>query len=173
MAIVWFVVLVAVLAAVWFGLIVGAAAGWCALCAALGRANKDIVAFLRGELLSPKPEAAHKEHGMTENYIVWVILLVLTMVEVALAYMQVNLLVMLVTLIGLSLLKAGLIVGFFMHMKFERKSFVLTIIPATVITILLLDVVFPDGMRANAFRDERMQIEVDAHEVTEHSEESH
>jgi cytochrome c oxidase subunit IV len=95
------------------------------------------------------------------------------MVEVALAYMQVNLLVMLVTLIGLSLLKAGLIVGFFMHMKFEKKSFVLTIIPATVVTILLLDVVFPDGMRANAFRDERMQIEVDAHEVTEHSGESH
>lgn len=172
MGIVWFVLLLAVLAGVWLGLIFGAAAGWCALCAALGRANKDIVAFLRGELLSPKPEAAHKEHGMTENYIVWGVLLTLTVVEVGLAYMQVNLLVMLVTLIGLSLIKAALIVGFFMHMKFEKKSFVLTIIPATVVTILLLDVLFPDGMRALAFRDERMQLEVDAKPV-EHAGESH
>ncbi|MBI3830341.1 MAG: cytochrome C oxidase subunit IV family protein [Planctomycetes bacterium] len=160
MGMVWFVVLLAVLAGVWLGLIFGAAAGWCALCAALGRANKDIVAFLRGEFLNPKAPAAHKEHGMSENYVVWGALLAMTLVEVGLAYMRLNLLVMLVTLMGLSLIKAALIVGFFMHMKFEKKSFVLTIVPATVITILLLDVVFPDGLRAYHFREERMQDEV-------------
>lgn len=163
MGLVWFLVLLAVLVGAWFGLIVGAAAGWCALCAALGRANKDIVAMLVAMATGKKAEpAAHKEHGMLENYIVWFVLLALTLIEVGLAYIHLPLLVMLVTLLGLSLIKAALIVGFFMHMKFERHSFVLTIIPATVITIMLLNVIYPDGFRANQFREEHLPEETPA-----------
>ncbi|MCW8131317.1 MAG: cytochrome C oxidase subunit IV family protein [Planctomycetota bacterium] len=155
---VWYFLLFAVLAGVWFGLIVGGAASWCALCAIVGRANKDIVAFLRGELAKPS-DGAHKDHGMAENYVVWGALLFFTLLEVGLAYIHLPLLIMLVTLLGLSLLKAALIIGFFMHMKFEKRSFAISIIPATVVTILLLNVIFPDGLRSNAFREENVPEE--------------
>ena len=64
-----------------------------------------------------------------------------------LAYIQLNPILMLVMLLGLSLVKAALIIGYFMHMKFEHMNLVLTIIPAMIFCILLLNVFFPDAMR--------------------------
>ena len=98
---------------------------------------------------------AHAEgHGSSRrtNLVVWFWLLGLTIVEVVLAYVQVPFLLMLVTLLGLSLVKSVLIVAFFMHLKFERLSFVLTLIPAMVMTICLLFVFYPDGSRTFDFR---------------------
>ncbi len=78
---------------------------------------------------------------------VWIALLVLTVVEIALAYTALSVGVMLVTLLGLSLVKTALIVAYFMHMRFERRSVFLTLIPATVICIALLAIFFPDSFR--------------------------
>ena len=91
------------------------------------------------------PEA--RGSGMRTNYIVWAWLLALTAFEVFLAYLQVPLPVMLLSLLGLSTVKAALIVAYFMHMKFERLNLVLTIIPAFVACVLLLNAVFPDAVR--------------------------
>ena len=79
-------------------------------------------------------------------------LLVLTVVEVGLAYIEVGLLLMLTILIGLSVIKAGLIMAYFMHLKFERLSLVLTLVPILVVCICLLLVFFPDSLRARGLR---------------------
>ena len=89
----------------------------------------------------------HGNGGMRSNYFVWVWLLGLTGVEVFLAYIQLPLVVMLVALLSLSIVKAALIVAYFMHMKFERLNLLLTIVPAFVICIVLLNVFFPDAVR--------------------------
>ncbi|HEX8141873.1 MAG TPA: cytochrome C oxidase subunit IV family protein [Pyrinomonadaceae bacterium] len=91
--------------------------------------------------------------GTTKLFsIVWGWLLVLTAVEVFLAYKQVSLHLMLTILIGLSVIKAVLIVAYFMHLRFERLSLVLTLVPMLVICICLLLVFFPDSFRALALR---------------------
>ena len=54
--------------------------------------------------------------------------------------------------IGLTLLKAFYIVAYFMHLKFERLSLVLTIVPMLVVCILLLLVFFPDSFRSAGLR---------------------
>ena len=56
---------------------------------------------------------------------------------------------------GLSLVKAAMIVAYFMHLKFERMSLVLTLVPTVVICICLLFIVFPDSFRANGLRTVR------------------
>ena len=85
--------------------------------------------------------------GMRSNYIVWVWLLGITGLEVFLAYIKLNLTIMLIALLGLSVVKAALIVSYFMHMKFERMNLVLTIFPAFVLCVLLFNVFFPDAIR--------------------------
>jgi cytochrome c oxidase subunit 4 len=70
------------------------------------------------------------------------------MVEVVLAYVQVPLVLMLTILVGLSLIKAALILAYFMHLRYERMSLVYTLIPMLVICICLLFIFFPDGIRA-------------------------
>jgi len=79
--------------------------------------------------------------------IVWVVLLVLTAVEVFLAYQELDLRVMLVILMTLSIVKAGLIISYFMHLRYDRPSLAWTLMPALVFVIVMMFVVFPDSVR--------------------------
>ena len=102
-------------------------------------------------------EAAPAEHvhfeGSTLMFLVVLGgLLLLTLVEVVLAYVEVPLTLMLTILIGLSLIKAGMIMAYFMHLRFERQSLVMALVPALVICICLLLVFFPDGKRLRDVR---------------------
>jgi cytochrome c oxidase subunit IV len=83
---------------------------------------------------------------------VWVWLLALTGFEVFLGYIRLPVIYMLVILMGASIVKAALIVAYFMHLRFERMNLVLTIVPAVVIAICLLLVFFPDSFRARNLR---------------------
>ena len=83
---------------------------------------------------------------------VWGWLVVLTLVEIFLAYKPMSIHLMLTVLLGLSIIKAALIVAYFMHLKFERLSLVLTIVPMLIVCILLLLVFFPDSFRSLGLR---------------------
>ena len=79
-------------------------------------------------------------------------LLLLTGFEVFLGYIQLPVTYMLVILMGASIVKAALIVAYFMHLRFERLPLVLTIVPALVVCICLLMVFFPDSFRSRELR---------------------
>src|SRR5207253_7834381 len=83
---------------------------------------------------------------------VWVWLLALTGFEVFLGYIHLPVMYMLVILMGASIVKAALIVAYFMHLRFERLNLILTIVPALVIAICLLLVFFPDSFRSRELR---------------------
>lgn len=97
--------------------------------------------------------AAH-EHGDTnrQNVMIWIALLVLTAIEVFLAYIHINLTLMLIILMGLSIIKAALIMAYFMHLKFERLSLILTIVPTLIILFCLFAIFFPDSIRLHDLR---------------------
>lgn len=83
---------------------------------------------------------------------IWVWLVILTLIEIGLAYKPMSTVLMLTILLGLSIIKAALIVAYFMHLKFERLSLILTIVPMLVICICLLFVFFPDSFRSSDLR---------------------
>jgi cytochrome c oxidase subunit 4 len=83
---------------------------------------------------------------------IWIALLVLTGIEVFLAYMHTPLVLMLTLLIGLSVIKAVMIIGYFMHMKFEKVSLMVTLFPMLVFCILMLFVFMPDAVRSLSMR---------------------
>ena len=101
-------------------------------------------------------EATHveeAEHGTIKSFtVVWIFLLAFTGIEVLLAYEQVTPVIMLVVLIGLSVVKAALIIAYFMHLKFERFSLFLTLFPMLIFCILMMLVFMPDSMRALLMR---------------------
>src|SRR5215208_1324773 len=83
---------------------------------------------------------------------IWVWLVVLTLIEIFLAYKPMPIHLMLIVLLGLSIIKAALIEAYFMHLKFERLSLILTIVPMLVVCILLLFAFFPDSYRSLGLR---------------------
>jgi cytochrome c oxidase subunit 4 len=96
-----------------------------------------------------------EEHFAGSNKLfswIWVWLLILTAIEVFLAYKPMAVHFMLTILMGLSIIKAALIVGYFMHLKFERLSLILTLVPMLVACICLLFVFFPDSFRSSGLR---------------------
>ena len=96
------------------------------------------------------------EHAQPTNklfFTVWFWLLALTIVEVVLAYRQLPITTMLFLLMGLSFVKAALIVGYFMHLRYERRSLFLTLVPPAIICIFLMMVFFfPDSLRLMELR---------------------
>jgi cytochrome c oxidase subunit IV len=96
-----------------------------------------------------------EEHFAGSNRLfiwIWVWLVALTLVEILLAYRPMPIHLMLIVLLGLSIIKAALIVAYFMHLKFERLSLILTLVPMLVVCILLLFVFFPDSFRSAGLR---------------------
>jgi len=92
--------------------------------------------------------AAHGAAATVKTFsLVWIALLAMTGVEVFLAYIQLPVLMMLTALIGLSVVKAALIIAYFMHLKFERLSLFLTLFPMLIFCVLMLFVFMPDAMR--------------------------
>jgi cytochrome c oxidase subunit IV len=92
--------------------------------------------------------ATHEHGGTTRLFIwVWVWLAVITGVEVYLAYLHLPANIMLTLLVGLSVIKAALIMSYFMHLRFERLGLVLLLVPALVFCISLMLIFFPDGFR--------------------------
>lgn len=101
-------------------------------------------------------EHAHAEEhfaGSNKLFIsIWVWLVVLTLVEIFLAYKPMPIHLMLIVLLGLSIIKAALIMAYFMHLKYERLSLIITLVPALVVCIMLLFVFFPDSFRSAGLR---------------------
>src|ERR1051325_4107305 len=94
----------------------------CLLLAVLFSVNPLIWAYRKGKIFQPlDDEAVEEEHhdeahggSNRENIIIWGALLALTGIEIYLGYKHLNATLMLSLLIGLSIIKAGLIVAFFM-----------------------------------------------------------
>ena len=126
---------------------------------ALTMRSRGVRPFYVGDEVPPARahEHVHFEGGVKLFLNVLGGLLALTLVEVFLAYIHVPLSIMLTLLIGLSLVKAAMIIAYFMHLRFERLSLVLTLIPTLAICICLLFIVFPDSFRTGALRSTRTE----------------
>lgn len=97
--------------------------------------------------MSSSIEHAHAEGTTRVFMVVWFWLLALTGVEVFLGYKQFELKLMLVLLLGLSIIKAALIIAYFMHLRYEKPSMAATLMPALVIVIVLMNIFLPDSIR--------------------------
>jgi cytochrome c oxidase subunit 4 len=94
------------------------------------------------------PLASHAEAPARTFLWVWIWLVGITGVEVFLGYKNIAPVIMLTILIGLSVMKAALIMAYFMHLKFERLSLVFLLVPALVFCIcMILIFFFPDSVR--------------------------
>jgi caa(3)-type oxidase subunit IV len=92
-------------------------------------------------------DTAHEEGKVTYLW-VWAGLLILTAIEVVLAYEQIMTPIhMLEVLMILSVIKSALIIGWFMHLKGEIAVMKWTLMTSVVICLILMCIFFPDAWR--------------------------
>ena len=93
-------------------------------------------------------EEAHAGATVGTNVAIWIGLVAITGLEVILAYEHLQPTVMLTVLVALSLVKAAMIMSFFMHLKYEKLGLVLLLIPATIFCLCMMFIFFfPDAFR--------------------------
>jgi caa(3)-type oxidase subunit IV len=93
-------------------------------------------------------DSSHGHATARTFWMVWFYLLALTALEIVLAYFHILPVGgMIFLLMALSLVKSALIVAYFMHLKFERMSLILSLVPGVVLVIALLSMFFPDSFR--------------------------
>jgi len=93
-------------------------------------------------------EEAHAGASVGTNIAIWIGLVAITGLEVFLAYEQLNPTLMLTILVVLSVVKAAMIMAYFMHLKYEKFSLVLLLIPATIFCLCMMFIFFfPEAFR--------------------------
>ncbi len=86
--------------------------------------------------------AEHKE----PNYMgVFWALLVLTLAEVGVFWLQPPRLVLIVSLVGMALAKAGLVAAYFMHLRFEKSTLAIIVLSPLLLSALILIGLTPDA----------------------------
>lgn len=97
--------------------------------------------------LAERVAEQHRHHPKSIFFWVWGSLLILTGVEVYLAYQNMELIRMLMILMGLSLIKAGLIIAYFMHLKYEISQMKWLTMSSLVVCLSLMMIFLPDAIR--------------------------
>jgi cytochrome c oxidase subunit 4 len=93
-------------------------------------------------------EEAHAGASVGTNLGIWIGLVGITFIEVFLAYEELQPALMLTILVVLSVVKAAMIMSFFMHLKYEKFSLVLLLIPATIFCLCMMFIFFfPEAFR--------------------------
>ncbi len=86
-----------------------------------------------------------EEHKHTNYMKIFYILLAMTVAELGLAMtLQSQKGLLIVTLVTLALIKAGLVAAFFMHLKLEKKTFVVIVCVPLILAVVLVAGLFPD-----------------------------
>jgi cytochrome c oxidase subunit 4 len=100
------------------------------------------------QALAEQVAEQHRHHGKALFFWVWGALLVMTAIEVYLTYQSMQPKAMLTILLGLSFIKAALIIGYFMHLKYEVSRMKwLTMCSVVACLILMTIFFFPDAQR--------------------------
>jgi cytochrome c oxidase subunit IV len=84
--------------------------------------------------------------------IVWIVLIGINLLELLVTWRQLATRSLFAVLMGLAFINAILVVSFFMHLKYERKKLVFTLIPATIFVMIMMLEMSPDSTRANKLR---------------------
>src|SRR5712664_3706439 len=92
--------------------------------------------------------ASAKSGNVIAKYLpVYFVLLGIAGLEVFLAYRTVSTISLLVILLGLAVCGGALAVMYFMHLAQERRSLFLTLIPALIFVLLMLNMIWTDSFR--------------------------
>ena len=84
---------------------------------------------------------------MKRYVVVWLGLLAIVALEVMLTLAHLRTGLLLAGLLLLAIIEAGLGLMYFMHLRYERRSFVWSLILAVVITVVLMDHFWLDAFR--------------------------
>jgi cytochrome c oxidase subunit IV len=88
-----------------------------------------------------------REESLKSDIIVYIIILVISGLQVLIAYRGGTIGQHVMEFLGLAIIQAGLGIMFFMHLFQEKRSLMFALIPATVFVLLMMNMIWTDSFR--------------------------
>jgi cytochrome c oxidase subunit IV len=85
--------------------------------------------------------------GLTTYVVVYIVILALSALQIAIAYDNIDGSQMLLRMLSVAIVQAGLAITFFMHMKSEKRSLALFLLPATIFVLAMMNMIWSDSFR--------------------------
>jgi len=85
--------------------------------------------------------------GLTTYVVVYIVILALSALQIAIAYENIDGSQMLLRMLSVAIVQAGLAITFFMHMKSEKRSLALFLLPATIFVLAMMNMIWSDSFR--------------------------
>jgi len=93
------------------------------------------------------PGATSNDTSLKPFVGVWFAVIAVNLIELLVATKATDTRVLFGILMALALIAAGLVMAFFMHLKYERRSLVLSLIPVLIFVLFMTIEMFPDSAR--------------------------
>jgi cytochrome c oxidase subunit IV len=85
--------------------------------------------------------------GLATYIVVYAVILGLSAAQIAIAYENIDGSQMLLRMLSVAIIQAGLAITFFMHMKSEKRSLALFLLPATIFVLAMMNMFWSDSFR--------------------------
>jgi len=90
--------------------------------------------------------------SLTTYLVVYVCILIISGLQILIAYQHIDGSQMFLRMLLLAIMQAGLAITFFMHMKSEKRSLALFLLPATVFVLAMMNMIWSDSFRLLTMR---------------------
>ena len=95
---------------------------------------------------------ATPKQGLARDLVVYAGILVIALMQVALAYNSAPGEHLMIHMLILALVQGGIAVAFFMHLHEEKRGLVLALIPTTIFVLLMMNMIWSDSYRLFSMR---------------------
>jgi cytochrome c oxidase subunit IV len=92
-------------------------------------------------------ETAHKNSSLASYFVVYFCILAISALQIVIAYGHIDGAQMFIRMLLLAIVQTALAVGFFMHMRAEKRNLVLFLVPATIFVLTMMNMFWADSFR--------------------------
>jgi len=89
----------------------------------------------------------HQSSSLTTYLAVYVVILVISGLQILIAYENIDAYRIFIRMLLLAIIQAGLAVTFFMHMRSEKRTLALFLLPAAVFVLAMMNMIRSDSFR--------------------------
>jgi cytochrome c oxidase subunit IV len=85
--------------------------------------------------------------SLTMYLLVYVAILFISALQILVAYEHIDVYRIFIRMLLLAIIQAGLAITFFMHMRSEKRTLALFLLPATVFVLTMMNMIWSDSFR--------------------------
>ena len=89
----------------------------------------------------------HQSSSLTMYLLVYVAILVISALQILIAYQNIDAYRIFIRMLLLAIVQAGLAVTFFMHMRSEKRTLALFLLPAALFVLAMMNMFWSDSFR--------------------------